>query len=168
MGVDWIVFYFIIEMWFIVCFKVLNEKFMDEIDKSMPNMFPDQYFTCRAECLSCRCERSIWSFIFLRLFLYFVLLWSVVHFKMRLIWFVFFGGNWGWFSVRTSFWFLALRDSLVIWATVYYDDLWIYFVSASNVFWPWITWKREFHMRQTKHIRASIRLSSTTPSTPVR
>lgn len=59
MGVDWIVFYFIIEMWFIVCFKVLNEKFMDEIDKSMPNMFPDQYFTCRAECLSCRCERSI-------------------------------------------------------------------------------------------------------------
>lgn len=90
MGVDWIVFYFIIEMWFIVCFKVLNEKFMDEIDKSMPNMFPDQYFTCRAECLSCRCERSIWSFIFLRLFLYFVLLWSVVHFKMRLIWFVFF------------------------------------------------------------------------------
>lgn len=41
--------------------KVLNEKFSGDIDKTIPNTFPDQYFTCNAYCLSCgvRCNNSM-------------------------------------------------------------------------------------------------------------
>ncbi|KAF8767342.1 Zinc finger FYVE domain-containing protein 1 [Argiope bruennichi] len=41
--------------------KVLNEKFSGNIDKAIPNTFPDQYFTCSAHCKSCksRCTNSM-------------------------------------------------------------------------------------------------------------
>lgn len=41
--------------------KLLNEKFSGEIDKSVPNTFPDQYFVCKFVCLSCnaRCTKSM-------------------------------------------------------------------------------------------------------------
>ncbi|XP_054723229.1 zinc finger FYVE domain-containing protein 1-like isoform X2 [Uloborus diversus] len=41
--------------------KVLNEKFCGKIDKTIPNTFPDQYFTCSAYCKSCksRCLNSM-------------------------------------------------------------------------------------------------------------
>ncbi|KAK3597426.1 hypothetical protein CHS0354_040164 [Potamilus streckersoni] len=41
--------------------QALNEKFSGEIEKSAYDTFPDQYFTCRAKCLSCgvRCCRSM-------------------------------------------------------------------------------------------------------------
>ncbi|GIY16525.1 zinc finger FYVE domain-containing protein 1 [Caerostris darwini] len=38
--------------------KVLNEKFSGNIDKAIPNTFPDQYFTCSAICKSCKCRCS--------------------------------------------------------------------------------------------------------------
>ncbi|KAF8767341.1 Zinc finger FYVE domain-containing protein 1 [Argiope bruennichi] len=40
---------------------VLNEKFSGNIDKAIPNTFPDQYFTCSAHCKSCksRCTNSM-------------------------------------------------------------------------------------------------------------
>ncbi|CAH1791150.1 unnamed protein product [Owenia fusiformis] len=40
---------------------VLNEKFKGDIEKSVPCMFPDQYFTCSSRCLSCsmRCNNSM-------------------------------------------------------------------------------------------------------------
>jgi hypothetical protein len=37
----------------IVVLQVLNDKFSGDIEKQIPNMFPDQYFTCRVQCLSC-------------------------------------------------------------------------------------------------------------------
>ncbi|XP_067682837.1 zinc finger FYVE domain-containing protein 1-like isoform X2 [Haliotis asinina] len=41
--------------------KCLNEKFSGDIDKPVPNTFPDQYFTCTAKCKACgsRCMRSM-------------------------------------------------------------------------------------------------------------
>jgi len=41
--------------------KVLNDKFSGEIEKEIPSMFPDQYFTCRVQCLSCsaRCQMTL-------------------------------------------------------------------------------------------------------------
>lgn len=41
--------------------KVLNEKFSGDIEKAIPCMFPDQYFTCAFQCLSCdaRCTNSM-------------------------------------------------------------------------------------------------------------
>ncbi|GFY72984.1 zinc finger FYVE domain-containing protein 1 [Trichonephila inaurata madagascariensis] len=36
--------------------KVLNEKFSGNIDKAIPNTFPDQYFTCSTHCKSCKCR----------------------------------------------------------------------------------------------------------------
>ena len=40
-------------------FQVLNEKFSGAIQKSHPASFPDQYFTCSAQCLSCRYYHKI-------------------------------------------------------------------------------------------------------------
>lgn len=34
--------------------KVLNEKFSGDIGKSVATTFPDEYFTCNAQCLSCK------------------------------------------------------------------------------------------------------------------
>lgn len=41
--------------------KVLNDKFSGNIDKVLPNTFPDQYFTCSVYCKSCkaRCSNSM-------------------------------------------------------------------------------------------------------------
>lgn len=41
--------------------KLLNEKFSGNLDKTVPNTFPDQYFTCPTTCLSCgaRCSKSM-------------------------------------------------------------------------------------------------------------
>lgn len=41
--------------------KVLNDKFCGNIDKALPNTFPDQYFTCCVFCKSCksRCSNSM-------------------------------------------------------------------------------------------------------------
>ncbi|XP_074660644.1 zinc finger FYVE domain-containing protein 1-like isoform X2 [Tubulanus polymorphus] len=41
--------------------QVLNTKFSGEIEESVPQMFPDQYFTCTSRCLSCgcRCTRTM-------------------------------------------------------------------------------------------------------------
>ncbi|KAG8188420.1 hypothetical protein JTE90_007992 [Oedothorax gibbosus] len=41
--------------------KVLNEKFSGNLEKTIPNTFPDQYFTCSAHCKSCkdRCSNSM-------------------------------------------------------------------------------------------------------------
>ncbi|XP_035211924.1 zinc finger FYVE domain-containing protein 1-like isoform X2 [Stegodyphus dumicola] len=41
--------------------KVLNDKFSGRIEKSIPNTFPDQYFTCSVQCKSCkaRCSNSM-------------------------------------------------------------------------------------------------------------
>lgn len=36
--------------------KDLNEKFCGKIEKTIPNTFPDQYFTCSARCKSCKCR----------------------------------------------------------------------------------------------------------------
>ncbi|XP_073247617.1 zinc finger FYVE domain-containing protein 1-like [Porites lutea] len=40
---------------------LLNEKFNGNIERTIPNMFPDAYFTCQAACLSCnaRCQKSM-------------------------------------------------------------------------------------------------------------
>lgn len=40
---------------------LLNEKFSNNIERTVPNTFPDAYFTCQAVCLSCsaRCQRSM-------------------------------------------------------------------------------------------------------------
>ncbi|XP_064484872.1 zinc finger FYVE domain-containing protein 1-like isoform X2 [Ornithodoros turicata] len=41
--------------------KLLSEKFSGDLDRTVPNTFPDQYFTCRATCLSCGagCTKSM-------------------------------------------------------------------------------------------------------------
>ncbi|XP_015911208.2 zinc finger FYVE domain-containing protein 1 isoform X1 [Parasteatoda tepidariorum] len=41
--------------------KTLNEKFSGNLEKTLPNTFPDQYFTCSAYCKSCksRCSNSM-------------------------------------------------------------------------------------------------------------
>ncbi|KAG1708463.1 Zinc finger FYVE domain-containing protein 1 [Nymphon striatum] len=41
--------------------KVFNDKFCGDIDKTVPSMFPDQYFTCSSKCLSChsRCQNGM-------------------------------------------------------------------------------------------------------------
>lgn len=40
---------------------LLNEKFSGDIERTIPNTFPDEYFTCQASCLSCkaRCQKSM-------------------------------------------------------------------------------------------------------------
>ncbi|KAJ7371035.1 Zinc finger FYVE domain-containing protein 1 [Desmophyllum pertusum] len=40
---------------------LLNEKFSGGIERTIPNTFPDAYFTCQASCLSCnaRCQKSM-------------------------------------------------------------------------------------------------------------
>lgn len=40
---------------------LLNEKFSNDIERTIPNTFPDEYFTCQATCLSCnaRCQKSM-------------------------------------------------------------------------------------------------------------
>lgn len=40
---------------------LLNEKFSGDIERTIPNTFPDEYFTCQAVCLSCqaRCQKSM-------------------------------------------------------------------------------------------------------------
>ena len=39
----------------------LNEKFSGDIEKTIPSTFPDEYFTCSAQCKSCnaRCTLSM-------------------------------------------------------------------------------------------------------------
>ena len=39
---------------FIAVFQVLNDKFSGDIEKDLPDTFPDKYFTCRSQCLSCK------------------------------------------------------------------------------------------------------------------
>ncbi|ESN91775.1 hypothetical protein HELRODRAFT_108518 [Helobdella robusta] len=41
--------------------KILNDRFAGSIDQEIPNMFPDQYFTCRIQCLAChtRCVHTM-------------------------------------------------------------------------------------------------------------
>ena len=41
--------------------KHLNEKFSGDIEKTIPSTFPDEYFTCSAQCKSCnaRCNLSM-------------------------------------------------------------------------------------------------------------
>ncbi|XP_050408229.2 zinc finger FYVE domain-containing protein 1 [Patella vulgata] len=41
--------------------KMLNKKFSGDIEKPMPESFPDQYFTCTEKCLACggRCIHSM-------------------------------------------------------------------------------------------------------------